>query len=81
MFRCHGLISTLRWLFDTTACPSCLREYHTFGRLKAHLHVNSQCRLRLQNRPSLPAPAAGLGSTENSALEHKHDGLVPPLPG
>ena len=81
MFRCHGQISTLRWLFDTTACPACLREYHTFGRLKAHLHVNSHCRLRLQNRPSLPAPAAGTGSTENSALEHKHDGLVPPLPG
>ena len=81
MFRCHGLISTLRWLFDTTACPACLREYHTFGRLKAHLHVNSHCRLRLQNRPSLPFPAAGTGSIENTALEHKHDGLVPPLPG
>jgi hypothetical protein len=58
-----------------------LREYHTFGKLKAHLQVNSNCRLRLQNRPSLPLPAAGAGSAENTALEHKHDGLVPPLPG
>ena len=49
--------------------------------LKAHLQVNSHCRLRLQNRPCLPLPAAGVGSIENTVLEHKHDGLVPPLPG
>lgn len=35
IFRCQGEISCLRWLFDTTACPACLREYHSFGRLKA----------------------------------------------
>ena len=81
MFRCHGEISSLRWLFDTTACPSCLREYHSFGRLKAHLHANSNCRLRLQNRPGLQQPAAGIGSCENDALEKRLNGLLPPLPG
>ena len=81
MFRCHGAISSLRWLFDTTACPSCLKEYHSFGRLKAHLYANEACRLRLQNRPALPAPEVGVGSTENTTLERRLNGLLPPLPG
>lgn len=81
MFRCHGEISCLRWLFDTTACPSCLREYHSFGRLKAHLHANGTCRMRLQNRPGLQHPAAGIGSCENEVLEMRLNGLLPPLPG
>ena len=81
MFRCHGIVSSLRWLFDTTACPSCLREYHTYGRLKAHLHANETCRKRLQNRPALPAPEVGIGSTENTLMEHRLNGLLPPLQG
>ena len=81
MFRRHGMVSSLRWLFDTTACPSCLREYHTFGRLKAHLYANENCRRCLQNRPALIAPEAGVGSTENNLMEHRLNGLLPPLQG
>lgn len=75
------MVSSLRWLFDTTACPSCLREYHTFGRLKAHLYANESCRRCLQNRPALHAPEAGVGSTENTLMEWRHNGLLPPLQG
>ena len=81
MFRRHGMVSSLRWLFDTTACPSCLREYHTFGRLKAHLYANENCRRCLQNRPALMAPEAGVGSNENNLMEHRLNGLLPPLQG
>eukprot|EP00435_Cladocopium_sp_Y103_P075314 s164_g56.t1 len=81
MFRCHKEISYLRWLFDGTACPACLREYHPFGRLKAHLHYSRDCRTRLLNRPRLSAPAAGVGSVEHETQERRLNGLLPPLPG
>ena len=37
MFRIHGHVHPVRRLFDTTQCGCCLREFHSFGRLKAHL--------------------------------------------
>eukprot|EP00435_Cladocopium_sp_Y103_P042425 s1518_g11.t1 len=81
MFRCHHEVSPLRWLFDTTACPSCLREYHSYARLKAHLGTATQCRQRLLQRPPLMEIAAGAGSTVNAQQDLRTNGLLPPLPG
>ena len=81
MFRCHRLISNLRWLFDTTSCPSCLRGFHTFGRLHAHLRHQDHCRNELQNRGPLAQPAAGIGSAVNDEQERRANGLQHPLQG
>jgi len=81
MFRKHGVISGLRWLFDGTACPACLREYHSVGRLKAHLRQQEQCRRILQNRGALSQPCPGIGSQEHAAQVRAEGGLLPPLPG
>eukprot|EP00435_Cladocopium_sp_Y103_P061404 s676_g23.t1 len=81
MFKCHGIISNLRWLFDGTACPACLREYHSAGRLKEHLRRSATCRRDLQNRPPLPEPAAGFGSQVHEDQERALSGLLPPQPG
>ena len=81
MFRKHRIISPLRWLFDGTSCPACLREYHSAGRLKAHLRHNAQCRGTLQNRPALSAPGAGIGSQCDARRVQREGGLLPPLAG
>ena len=81
MFRCHEELSRLRWLFDQTSCPACLREYHSFSRLKAHLRACDSCRLTLLARPALPHAAAGAGSIADNELENKLNGLLPPLMG
>ena len=47
MFRCHQKISHLRWLFDTTSCPCCLKEYYSFGRLLNHLRHSELCSVNL----------------------------------
>ena len=81
MFRVHGHVHPVRRLFDTTQCGCCLREFHSFGRLKAHLIRADFCRHSLQRRNHYVAPAAGIGSTENDRQEAALDGLLPPLPG
>ena len=81
MFRCHGIISSLRWLYDGTACPSCLREYHSVDRLQAHLRHHDQCRQVLQNLPPIDTPCAGIGSQTHREQGLAANGLVPPLPG
>eukprot|EP00438_Fugacium_kawagutii_P009479 Skav204852 [mRNA] locus=scaffold1883:147216:148808:+ [translate_table: standard] len=77
MFRAHQKISFLRYLFDGTACPWCLKEYHSHSRLHAHLRYSTVCRQGLQGRGALPVPAPGMGSTADRALLSANDGLVP----
>ena len=81
MFRIHGHIHPVRRLFDTTQCGCCLREFHSYGRLKTHLIRADYCRHSLQRRNHYVAPVAGIGSTENDRQERLLDGLLPPLPG
>ena len=71
MFRAHGHIHPVRRLFDTSQCGCCLREFHSYGRLKAHLIRADFCRRSLQRRGNLVVPAAGIGSVENETMETK----------
>ena len=79
LFKKHGVISRLRLLFDTTCCGACLREYHTYSKLHAHLRQATSCREQLWGRRQRMAPAAGTGSMADRELCNLHDGLLPPL--
>ena len=77
MFRCHGHTADFRHLCDSTACPACLREYHTIDRVHAHMRYSHRCQAKLRGmrfrRPLTP----GIGSSVNTALKNQHDGLLP----
>ncbi|CAL1155737.1 unnamed protein product [Cladocopium goreaui] len=79
LFKKHGVISRLRLLFDTTCCGACLREYHTYSKLHAHLRHAAACREQLWGRRQRMAPVAGKGSVEDRELCNVHDGILPPL--
>eukprot|EP00435_Cladocopium_sp_Y103_P063215 s993_g24.t2 len=79
-FRRHGVRTSVRSLFDGTQCPHCLREYHTGGKLQAHLQRSAPCRDSLRARRHRCPPAAGIGSLEHQNQVRVHDGLLPPLP-
>ena len=73
--RKHGVIAAHRRLFEGTQCPSCRREYHTYGRLSAHLRYAHQCRQDLRARHMYCSPTPGHGSIANEAQERQHNGL------
>lgn len=77
MFRCHGQTAEFRHFSDTTACPACLREYHTTERIHAHMRYSQKCQEQLRGlkirRPLTP----GIGSKMSTDLKHRHDGLLP----
>lgn len=77
--KTHGVIAPIRWLYDDTSCPACLREYHTFAKLQQHLRCTATCRQLLQGQRRHSAPAPGKGSMHNEELHKRHDGLLPPL--
>ena len=79
LFRAHGIVAPIRWLYNGTSCPACLREYHTFAKLQQHLRCTEECRHLLQGQCRHPVPAPGKGSIENEQLHQRHDGLLPPL--
>ena len=79
LFRIDGIVNPVRRLFDSSQCCSCLREFHTFSKLKAHLLCVNPCRQDLLNRRHFVGPSAGAGSTNNTVQEALHDGLLPPL--
>eukprot|EP00435_Cladocopium_sp_Y103_P072481 s369_g40.t1 len=79
MFRKHGQLSIYRHFIDQTQCFVCLKEFHTYGKLKAHLYYSASCRdIALAGRPSLQ-PAPGKGSETDQLLEAQHDRCLPPL--
>eukprot|EP00435_Cladocopium_sp_Y103_P066288 s450_g28.t1 len=80
MFRKHGRLSSLRYLFDQTRCEICMKEYFTYGKLHNHLRHSHACRTALQLSQIQCTPAAGHGSQTNQAQEHRLNGLLPPLP-
>eukprot|EP00438_Fugacium_kawagutii_P035546 Skav214502 [mRNA] locus=scaffold1011:346373:351469:+ [translate_table: standard] len=75
--RKHGQLSTVRYLFDGTQCPSCLKEYHVTAKLHQHLYYSHRCRLDLQHRRHFCEPQPGRGSRENDAQVQQHGGLAP----
>eukprot|EP00438_Fugacium_kawagutii_P031926 Skav214801 [mRNA] locus=scaffold740:118185:123383:+ [translate_table: standard] len=79
-FKVHGKIAPVRYLFNTTRCGGCQKEYYTFGKLRAHLRHSTACVDRLRQQPAPVEPAPGIGSQEDRALCHRHGGLLPPLP-
>eukprot|EP00438_Fugacium_kawagutii_P017942 Skav236602 [mRNA] locus=scaffold3534:112990:118749:+ [translate_table: standard] len=79
MFRVHKQVSALRYLFDGTSCPWCLKEYHSHSKLHTHLRNVEACRTGLQGRGLLLTPAPGAGSTQDRLLQERHDGLIPVL--
>lgn len=79
LFKRHGVVSRLRLLFETTCCPHCMTEYHTFSKLHAHLRYSAGCRTSLWGRRQRFSPAAGTGSDADRLLCLAHDGILPPL--
>ena len=77
MFRCHGLVADFRQFSDTTACPACLKEYHTFDRLHAHLRQSQPCRGHLRGLGIRGPIGPGIGSARGNQLKLLHDGLLP----
>ena len=69
----------VRHLFSGTQCEACLKEYHTFGKLKNHLLHSRQCREVLQGRRLRTSPQPGAGSRADALLQAHHDHLLPPL--
>ena len=79
MYKTHGLVNPVRTLIGGTQCGSCLTEYFTQGKLKAHLLRSHHCRQQLLGRRVCMKPSAGLGSIEDSKLHEVWDGRLPPL--
>eukprot|EP00435_Cladocopium_sp_Y103_P020241 s592_g4.t3 len=79
MFKKHGQLSVYRRFIDQTQCFVCLKEFHTYGKLKAHLYYSATCRsIALAGQP-MQNPAPGKGSEVDQQLEHRHDRCLPPL--
>ena len=79
LFKVHGRVNPVRHLFAQTHCGACMKEYHTFTKLKAHLLAAERCRHILQGRRERWLPAPGSGSSIEKALNEQHDSLLPPL--
>eukprot|EP00438_Fugacium_kawagutii_P022441 Skav232868 [mRNA] locus=scaffold2451:249611:253189:+ [translate_table: standard] len=77
MFRCHGKCAKERWLYDSTQCAHCLKEFHTAAKIQRHLKTSHRCRRHLHPLHHLQAPLPGIGSQGDRALQHQHDDLVP----
>eukprot|EP00435_Cladocopium_sp_Y103_P029537 s1029_g7.t1 len=79
LFKSHGVVDRVRYLFDTTACGVCLREYHTHSKLQQHLRHSQHCREVLWGRRRFCGPVGGIGSGTDRGLHKLHDGVLPPL--
>eukprot|EP00435_Cladocopium_sp_Y103_P049926 s1783_g15.t1 len=79
MCRKHGIVSSLRRLFDQPVCPACLRDFHTLQKLKAHLYYVPACRDQLRSRGMNCHVVPGAGSREDLERARLHDRYLPPL--
>ena len=79
MFRKHGIPSICRGLVAGTQCEACLKECHTYGKVKAHLHYSTACRRQLLPRNHRYPTGAGKDSGVDMHLEKEHDRMLPPL--
>ena len=77
MFRTHGQVAAVRYLFDSTSCPNCLKEFHSHARVQHHLWHSTTCVTQLRARGLHCAPAPGAGSLLNSQQEFSQTGALP----
>ena len=79
MHKIHNQVNKVRPLIHQTMCEACLTEYHTHGKLQAHLLRSHRCRrILLASRPTrmvLP----GFGSREDAQRHQQWDHRLPPL--
>ena len=78
-FKVHGVINPMRYLFGTTQCPICLKEYHTIANMQVHLRRSHACREQLHGARHRCAPVPGIGSSQCQEQRRRHDGLLPHL--
>jgi len=78
MFKKHGILSPIRFLFDHTRCEVCMKEFFTFGKLHNHLRHSEHCRVSLQSQPHRCCPQEGHGSQTDRIMTKNHDGMLPP---
>ena len=79
MFRKHQVVHPVRFLFESTQCGACLKEYVTDGKMKTHLIRSTPCRTYLLSHGGRYHPAPGLGSSEDQQRHIEHDNKLPPL--
>lgn len=79
MNRLHGQVHPVRTLITLSQCESCLTEYRTHGKLKAHLIRSHHCRQQLLGRGRAVAPLPGLGPQGDTQHLVRWDGRLPPL--
>ena len=79
MYKKHQQASVLRSYIDQTQCRVCLREMHTFTKMKAHLYYSAACRAVLLAGDQCDELAPGAGSRAERLLETQHDRCLPPL--
>lgn len=78
-FKVHGVINPTRFLFDSSHCPACLKEYHTVAKVQTHLRHSTVCREQLQGDRRWCHPVPGIGSQQCQEQQNRHDGLIPHL--
>eukprot|EP00435_Cladocopium_sp_Y103_P056434 s522_g19.t1 len=79
MNRKHRIVNPVRYLFQTTQCQSCMKEFHTATKLKAHLLHSTICRTALIGSRCRFSPLPGSGSQADGHLARLHNRLLPPL--
>ena len=79
MCRTHRLVAFERYLFDSTQCPSCLKEFHTCSKVLGHLRHSTHCKEVLLSRRIHCVPAPGAGSNIDRNLHERVDGAIPCL--
>lgn len=77
LFKVHGICARERHWITHTGCEICLKEYHSFDKLQAHLRRSETCRAQLCLRPLQDKLMPGIGSTDNNKLKTQHDDLLP----
>ena len=81
MCKVHGIVASVRFLFDQPTCGACLKHFHTMQKMKAHLHYSRLCRERLLSRNVRCELVPGTGSQLDRDRNRSHDRMLPPLTG
>lgn len=77
LFKVHGVAARERQWMTHTACTVCLKDYHSYDKLQAHLRHSEPCRVELSAQPPCRVLQPGIGSRDNNALRAQHDNLLP----